>query len=490
MTSTEQSLIIVESPAKCSKIESFLGSKYKCIASYGHIRELKKDNTAYDEKNNFKPMYQIIKERKEYVENIRPLFKRYKNIFIATDDDREGEAIGWHICKVFKLSLKTTKRIIFNSITKNAIIDALRKPVKIDMNIVYAQRARQILDQMLGFKVTPILWKHVSHTAKLSAGRCQTPALRLIYDRYLYFKNNQKDITFEVKANFVNNINFLFDSKFKKSEDLKDFLEKSKDFDHILDTSKEKEGFKSPPKPLTTSILQQRASNELNMTPKQTMRSAQILYEQGFITYMRTDSTKYSREFINNVNKLITKDYGINYVKVEYRKEMENHIENSIVIDVRQNTEEIKDKNLLVQGAHEAIRPTKHKLKFLKENAKIKYNEVKLYALIYNTSIESCMASCNLKRIIARVNSPLEGKYYKHCLEKVVFPGWKIVKGFDADNTNYDNFLKIKGKLKVKYNVIEGIPGISHSKSHYTEASLIKMLEKEGIEDLLLSHPL
>jgi len=298
------------------------------------------------------------------LENIRPTIKKYDEILLATDDDREGEAIAWHICKVFKLSIKTSKRLIFNSITKDAILNAIRNPQKIDMNIVYAQRTRQILDQMLGFTITPILWKHISHTAKLSAGRCQTPALRLIYDRYLYLKKHEKQISYAVHGRFINNYVFVYDLMFTDKDKLKQFLMNSKDFNHSIMVGKEKDGKYSSPKPLTTSTLQQKACNELHMSPKQTMRSAQILYEEGLITYMRTDSTKYSKEFILNTNSYIIKNYGIDYLKECYKSLYESYNKSSRNITLNidlDNTDNFDKKTTLTQGAHEAIRPTKIK---------------------------------------------------------------------------------------------------------------------------------
>ena len=475
-------LIIVESPAKCEKIEGFLGHNYKCIASYGHIRELKKDNTAYDENNNYKPNFQLIEARKEYLDNIKPIIKKHEEILIATDDDREGEAIAWHICKVFKLSIKNTKRLIFNSITRDAILSALRKPQKINMSIVYAQRTRQILDQMLGFSVTPILWKHVSHTAKLSAGRCQTPALRLIYDRYLSIKNAEDTITYGIQGQFINNFIFTYDKVFENHMDVKNFLSNSKTFKHILSVGKEKKGKYSPPKPLTTSVLQQRASNELNMSPAQTMRSAQILYEEGFITYMRTDSMKYSKEFVTNANIYILKIYGLEYLKKCYHEIYKNYkFDNpTAVVNIDQDNDNFDKKTTLVQGAHEAIRPTKIKKATLVENSKIKNSEIRLYKLIYNTALESCMSDCLVLKTNTRINSPIKDCYYKYTFEKIVSPGWKVVKGYNNNAIDYDNIVKIK-KLVVNYNKIFSKADIRNAKTRYTEASLVRALEKQGI---------
>lgn len=483
MSDSKKYLIIVESPAKCGKIEGFLGPNYKCIASYGHIRELKKDDTAYDKDNKYKPSYQIINERKEYINNITPIIKKYDEIYIATDDDREGEAIAWHLCKVFKLSIKNSKRLIFNSITRDAVLNALRKPQHINMNIVYAQRTRQILDQMLGFTITPILWKHVSHTAKLSAGRCQTPALRLIYDRYLYIKNHKKkDITYSIRGEFIPNIQFPYDKHFENHKDVHNFLTNTKNFKHTMMIGKEKKGKHTPPKPMTTSILQQRASNELNMSPKQTMRSAQILYEQGYITYMRTDSTKYSKEFVNNANIYIIKTYGKEYLKSCYEEKYKDFDITNSTIQIQINEDEYgyDKKTTLIQGAHEAIRPTKIKKKIITQNAKIKNYEIKLYNLIYNNALESCIGNCLTKKINIRVTSPIKDSYYTYFFEKIIFPGWKIVKGYNNDNAEYDRLLN-KKKLHINYINIESSADMRCSKSHYTEASLIKALEKEGI---------
>ena len=294
-------LVIVESPAKCQKIESYLGSGFKCIASYGHIQELPGiKNIEID--NNFHPNFQPLQSKSQQISKIRTMINKASEVLIATDDDREGEGIGWHLCQVFSLPL-TTKRIIFHEITKNAIQRAVANPGRLNLDLVQAQQARQILDVLVGYKISPILWQHISRNSKtgLSAGRCQTPALRIVYD-------NQKDIDAspgkkvynttgyftQLNLPFALNHNFEIISFNSATNTMEDFLEKSVNFDHIYSCSKPKSTTKNPPIPFTTSSLQQKASSELNISPKETMSICQTLYEAGLITYMRTDSTTVS----------------------------------------------------------------------------------------------------------------------------------------------------------------------------------------------------
>ena len=308
--STTTTLVIVESPAKCKKIEEYLGPGYKCVASYGHLRELPSLKNI-DIENNFTPTYTIIDNaiKKKQIEFLRKEIKNAHEVILASDDDREGEKISYCIAQIFNLDINKTKRITFNEITEQAIQHAIKNPRTIDMDLVHAQQARQILDILVGFKVTPMLWKFINKSKdnSLSAGRCQTPALRLIYDNDQDIKQKEEKKVYNVTGFFTNS-NIAFDlspqNKYETEDDITDFLDGSADFSHIYTCSKPVKTTKKQPEPFTTSSLQQTASNELHYAPKETMRVCQALYEGGYITYMRTDSKTYSKDFIS-----LTKDY-------------------------------------------------------------------------------------------------------------------------------------------------------------------------------------
>ena len=320
-------LVIVESPAKCGKIEGFLGPGYKCMASYGHIQQLSNLKNI-DMENNFKPTFEYIDAKKMQITKLRKAITESNNVMLATDDDREGEAIAWHICEVFNLSIHHTPRIIFHEITKDAIVRAVNSPTTLNMHIVHAQQSRQILDLIVGYKISPLLWKHISRNSKkgLSAGRCQTPALRLIYD-------NQKDIDQSPgkkaynTTGYFTKLNIPFVLNYHHEEKMETFLEESVNFEHKFSCSKPKNTTKKPPIPFTTSTLQQKASNEMNISPKETMAISQKLYEGGYITYMRTDSTTYSKEFLEKTKVYITDKYDNKYVNENIDQLSERKVE-------------------------------------------------------------------------------------------------------------------------------------------------------------------
>ena len=301
------SLVIVESPAKCSKIEKFLGPGYKCLASFGHLTKLSSLKNI-DIENNFSLKFSIIEEKANTIEKLLKAINSANDVILATDDDREGEAIAWHICKLFNLSVSNTKRILFNEITETAIKNSINRITNLNLNIIHAQQTRQILDLLLGYRVSPLLWKNISSNINnsLSAGRCQTPALRLIYDNYIELKDNSGKKVYNTTGYFTDKIiPFILEHNFDSTESVKEFLEKTKEFQHILSQETPKEVKRNPPQPFTTSTIQQTASNVLNFSPKITMQVCQKLYEEGLITYMRTDSKTYSKEFIDITTKFI-----------------------------------------------------------------------------------------------------------------------------------------------------------------------------------------
>ena len=308
-------LVIVESPSKCKKIESYLGKNYCCIASIGHIRSLN-GLKSIDTKKTFEPTFEIIEEKQYHINEMKKVISRFKdsNIYIGTDDDREGEAIGWHICEIFGLSIDTTKRILFHEVTKPALQKAIDNPTYLNIKLIKAQHARQVLDVIVGYKISPYLWKYLYNDKDnaLSAGRCQTPALRLVYENEQ--KINNSDIispTFKIYGNFLSNkLEFILKHEFKSVEETESFMKKSVNYKHILKIGEKKQSKRSPPKPFNTSNLLQVASSVLHMSPGETMKHSQTLYQNGYITYMRTDSREYSKQFLDYAEKYILSKYG------------------------------------------------------------------------------------------------------------------------------------------------------------------------------------
>ncbi len=461
-------LVIVESPAKCKKIESYLGAGYKCVASFGHIRELGKGLECIDYNNNYSPTFKIASGKGKYINNIKKYMNKCSEVVLATDDDREGEAIAWHLCKVLKLSVDTTKRIIFHEITKPALKKAITNPTRIDMNTVYAQLARQVLDKMVGFTLSPVLWKHISRNTKasLSAGRCQTPALRIVYENQCEIDKSPGKKLYDTFGYFTKkSLEFKLDYNFDDEEQMVEYLEESANWDHTYTVGKQRRVKKSPPKPFTTSTLQQKASNELHYSPKQTMKLAQTLYENGYITYMRTDSKVYSKEFV---------DKAISYIGNKYGKDYVSETINEITVGEKKK----KKKTDNAQEAHEAIRPTDINRQTLPD--KIGPREKKLYALILKNTIESCMADAIYKAFTALITAP-EKHNYKYSCEQVVFPGWKVVGGYEEENEEYKYLLTIKNDTVLDYKKIHSKMSLKDLKTHYTEARLVQMLEKRGI---------
>jgi DNA topoisomerase-1 len=467
-------LVIVESPAKCKKIESYLGPGYKCIASFGHIREIANGLKSIDVKNNYDVVFKTIASKGKYIKPLREAIKKATEVVLATDDDREGEAIAWHICKTFKLPIKSTKRIIFHEITKPAIKNAIANPTRINMNTVNAQLARQVLDLLVGFTISPILWKHISRNTEgsLSAGRCQTPALRLVYEQQKLINESPGRKVYDTTGIFTKkNLKFVLDHNYDDEEKMADFLEESANFSHKYSVSKPRITTKNPPIPFTTSTLQQKASNEYNFSPKQTMKLAQTLYENGHITYMRTDSTKYSKEFVDKAKKYIKTEYGTDYISKNIEK----------LVNSGSSEKKKKKKNdNNAQEAHEAIRPTKIDVSTLNVAGKITAREVKLYNLIWRNTVESCMSPAKYYSITSKISAP-EEHFYKYTSEQVIFPGWKIVGGYEKENSEYKYLLKLKPDTVLDYTEIYSKITLKDLKKNFTEAKLVQMLEKKGI---------
>ena len=484
-------LLIVESPAKCSKIENYLGAGYKCVASFGHLRELNSLD-AIDIKNNFKPTFVESEGKLKQISKIRSLIAKASEVLLASDDDREGEAIAWHICQLFSLPVTTTKRIIFHEITESALKNAVKNPTFINMDVVNAQIARQVLDILVGYKLSPLLWKNIAKNTKtgLSAGRCQTPALRIVYD-------NQKEIDASPGSKVYNtvgyftskNLPFALNFNHEGEEAMTAFLEESVNHDHIYTCGKPRNTIKQPPVPFTTSGIQQMASNEMHISPKETMQICQKLYEAGHITYMRTDSLTYSEDFIKLASTFITSEYGKEYVneKIEnlsLRADANANANADANAKKSKKEKEKEDNKPQAQEAHEAIRPTNIKLKTLNTlNTADDFTckELKMYLLIRRNTLESCMAPATYKGITAIVSSPVKEIEYRFPTEQVIFPGWKIVDGYDKLNNDYAYLQNLKSENKIDYKKITSKVTMKNIKSHYTEARLVQLLEQHGI---------
>ncbi len=463
---TAKYLLIVESPSKCSKIETYLGRDYCCIASKGHIRCLK-GLKSIDTKTNFHPTFEFIEEKKGHVEEMKKIITKFskENILLATDDDREGEAIAWHICEVFDLCINTTKRIIFHEVTKPALIKAINEPVLLNMRLIKAQHARQVLDVIVGYKVSPFLWKYLYNNKdnSLSAGRCQTPALRLVYENeQMKSKNKEKDVSFKTTGHFFTaNKKFQLNKDYKDENELQSFLNDSKTFHHTLDIGKERPGSRSPPRPFHTSRLLQTASNSMNASPKETMDLCQQLYQNGYITYMRTESNQYSKPFLENIGKYIEENYGKGSLTPDLKK-LENKNESN---------------------PHEAIRVTQISVKNISaDNSRM----ATLYRIIWKNTIESCMSDYIFKGYSINIAAPKENKY-TYTLEIPVQLGWKKVDAMKTTTVLQEDpaseklfFESQKGNI-IPYNKIESICSIGSRHSHYSEASLINKLEELGI---------
>jgi DNA topoisomerase-1 len=453
-------LVIVESPSKCKKIEEYLGPGYKCLASFGHLRELPSLNHI-DFTNDFKPTYTISESKVKQVSLLKKEIALAGEVVLATDDDREGEAIAWHICMIFDLNPALTKRIIFHEITETALQHAIRNPTRINMNIVYAQQARQILDLLVGFKISPLLWKHISHQS-LSAGRCQSPALKLIYDNQQEIERNPGKKIYNTSGffQFSKAIPFDLNKHHETEDDMIEFLDACASFSHTFVCTQPSKVYKQPPTPLNTSRIQQASSNELHISPKETMKLCQALYEAGYITYMRTESQTYCTDFLNQVQKYIIAHYD------------ESHILKREKPPPAEGTAE---------KPHEAIRPTD--ISLIKLPDKFSSKEQRMYKLIWETTLESCMSPAEFYSIKATIQAPMKSQY-THTSEKLSFLGWMAVnnrpQSREEEERNY-NILCNHQNPNVKYAKIQSKLTMKDTKQHYTEAKLVLLLEEKGI---------
>ncbi len=454
-------LIIVESPSKCKKIESFLGTQYKCIATMGHFRNLK-NLKSIQTKTDFSPIFSLDETKTKHIEKIKETIREYhySNILLATDDDREGEAIAWHICDVFHLPVEKTPRIIFHEITKPALLKAVSSPTLVQMNLVFSQHSRQILDMIVGYKVSPFLWRH-NNEKSLSAGRCQTPALRLVYENYKKLQEKETKTQFKTVGKFFQkNYPFVLNNTYTNEPELMSFLSESLLFnDYHLSILPKTKSISKSPRPFHTSSLLQSASNILHYSPKKTMKLCQELYQNGHITYMRTENTKYSEEFIADIRKFLKKKYN----NEKYIGQLESI------------TEVVSGKN-----PHEAIRVTHLEVETVDGEADT------MYKLIRKNTIESCMSDYMEDVSSIEITAPFQNKYV-YDVKIPLCLGWKRYNTEEKDWTDIQNretstlFYFQSLKEVPCPNEIESTSSITGKGNHFTEASLIQTLENLGI---------
>jgi DNA topoisomerase-1 len=475
-------LLIVESPSKCATIMKYLGDGHRCVATCGHMRYLD-GLSAIDVSKNYKLKFTIMDSKRAQITRISSEIKMATRIIVATDDDREGESIAWHICDMFKLPIESTERIVFHEITKDALEKAMVSPRKVNMNIVTSAHARQILDLLIGYKISPYIWKHISSTG-LSAGRCQTPALRLVYDNQREIENrlliNETGFEYAVCGYFTKlNIPFSLEKKFKsffleeegeRELELETFLRNSISSDHVFMCVENDTHVRhlSPPLPFSTSRLQQTASNDFSISPSETMKICQTLYEHGFITYIRTTGKSYSAEFVGQANDYVREKWGEKYVKCDD----DDH------------------KGINGVDAHEAIRPTD--VTRISLTGDFHMLEQKMYKLIWKNALENCMSDYTFSPMVAKINvnvatvATVANYIYKFSCQKPVFLGWKAVQGFTPDQqrhcTMMDYLHNVRENSIIPYHKIEtSIVSTSHAGAHYTEARLIQALEEKEI---------
>ena len=455
-----KNLVIVESPAKAKTIEKFLGKDFTVRSCYGHIRDLAKGDDAIQINNNFNPIYEVSADKKAIVAELKKLSKDADMIWLASDEDREGEAISWHLSEVLKLDDAKTKRIVFHEITKPAILKAIENPRKIDKHLVDAQQARRVLDRLVGFELSPVLWKKIK--GNLSAGRVQSVAVRLIVEREREINAFNYSSAFKVTAKFNvggKQMEAELGKRFDTEKEAQAFLESCKNASYVINQLETKPAEKSPSAPFTTSTLQQEASRKLGYSVSQTMQIAQKLYEHGFITYMRTDSVNLSELAIANAKETISRNYGERY----------------------SNPRRYTTKNDSAQEAHEAIRPTY----FENQNVDGTPQEKRLYDLIWKRSIASQMSKAQIDRTTANIGISTNGISLIATGEVLTFDGFLKVYMESTDDEGDDDNSKMLPPLKVGENLnliqIDAIERFTRPAPRYTEASLVKKLEELGI---------
>ena len=455
-----KNLVIVESPAKAKTIQKYLGKDFEVKSSFGHIRDLPKKGMGIN-LENFTPDYEISADKKKVVAELKAAAKKAETVWLASDEDREGEAIAWHLAQELKLKSENTKRIVFHEITKNAILKAVENPREIDQNLVNAQQARRVLDRIVGFEMSPVLWKKVK--PGLSAGRVQSVAVRLIVEREKEIREFKPVPSYKVEGVFTNlekqEISAKLKKDFTKEQDAENFLNQVQNIDFKVLNIDVKPAQRSASAPFTTSTLQQEASNRLGYGVTTTMRVAQRLYEEGYITYMRTDSVNLSQEAINAAKNQILKEFGEEY------SQPRNYV----------------TKSASAQEAHEAIRPTDFGVKSIGD-AQLN----KLYQLIHKRTLASQMANAKLEKTVIEIGNPELPQHFEAQGEVIVFDGflraYGIYKNEDEEQEDGDKILpKVNVGEALAYKKITAVEKFSRPVSRFTEAGLVKKLEELGI---------
>ena len=459
-----KNLVIVESPAKAGTIQKFLGNDFIVKSSFGHIRDLQDSELSIDVANGFKPEYVIPADKKKVVAELKKAAKEAKMVWLASDEDREGEAISWHLFDTLGLKAENTKRIVFHEITKNAILNAIENPREIDLNLVNAQQARRVLDRLVGFELSPVLWRKIQ--PKLSAGRVQSVALRLVVDREREILAFSNEAYYKVEALFhpegtpdATLVKAVLDRRMPDMESAKKFLERCIGATFTISSIEKKEGTRTPAAPFTTSTLQQEAARKLRLSVSQTMSIAQRLYESGLITYMRTDSTNLSSLAINTARQYICDNFGEDYSQVrQYRTKAKG-----------------------AQEAHEAIRPT------YIQNTEIEGTpqEKKLYELIWKRTVASQMADARILRTDIKVSSDKGEEKFNVQASQVLFDGFLKLYIEGSDEPAQDDEMTILPEMQIGAQMFEnGITAeckFTAAPSRYSEATLVKKLEELGI---------
>ena len=455
-----KNLVIVESPAKAKTIQKYLGKDFEVKSSFGHIRDLPKKGMGIDLKT-FTPDYEVSADKKKLVTELKAAVKKAEIVWLASDEDREGEAIAWHLADELKLKDENTKRIVFHEITKNAILKAIENPRKIDQNLVNAQQARRVLDRIVGFEMSPVLWKKVK--TGLSAGRVQSVAVRLVVEREQEIRNFKPTSTYKVDGVFTNaekqDISAKLKKDFTKENEAEAFLEKSQNVEFKVLNVETKPGTRSASAPFTTSTLQQEASNRLGYNVTSTMRIAQRLYEEGYITYMRTDSVNLSQDAISAAKDFIEKEFGAAY----------------------SSPRNYTTKSSSAQEAHEAIRPTDFSVKSIGD---VQLN--KLYQLIYKRTLASQMANAKIEKTVIEIGNSVLPSHFEAQGEVIVFDGFLKVYGItktdeNDDETNEKLLPKVKVGEVLSYKQITATEKFTKPAARYTEAALVRKLEELGI---------
>ncbi|WP_369048614.1 type I DNA topoisomerase [Tenacibaculum sp. UWU-22] len=455
-----KNLVIVESPAKAKTIEKFLGNDFQVASSFGHVADLPSKELGVDVEGDFKPKYIVSSDKKSVIKKLKDLAKKADTVWLASDEDREGEAIAWHLAEQLKLDDKNTKRIVFHEITKKAILKAVENPRKIDYNLVNAQQARRVLDRLVGYELSPVLWKKVK--GGLSAGRVQSVAVRLIVEREREIENFKPQASYRIDAEFVNAEGKKFKAKltnnFSTKKEAEDFLHSCLKAEFSVADLQKKPAKKSPTAPFTTSTLQQEASRKLGFPVAKTMLMAQRLYEAGLITYMRTDSVNLSDDAKNAAREEIIESYGEAYSKPR----------------------NFSTKSKGAQEAHEAIRPTNMQL----HEVSVDYDQDRLYSLIWKRTIASQMSEAQLERTVVKIGNTNNDHQFRADGEVITFEGFLKVylEGTDNEEEEQAGMLpKMKISEKLDNKLILATERYTRPAARYTEAALVKRLEELGI---------